>query len=86
LEKRLELHDKLAERAITKAEENLALRLDGMNEFRAQLTAQAATFVTREEFGVHMKNVEEKIVLLTKMIYIGIGILVTIQVLWRFIK
>jgi hypothetical protein len=40
-----------AEKAIAKAETATERRFEGVNEFRAQLSDQAARFVTRDELG-----------------------------------
>jgi hypothetical protein len=47
--------------AIIKAEGSLDKRLEGMNEFRAQLSSQTATFVTREIFDRYSKEMAEKV-------------------------
>jgi hypothetical protein len=36
--------------AIAKAEDAMAIRLEAMNEFRSQLTAERGTYLTKEEF------------------------------------
>ncbi len=46
-----------AERAIAKAEAATEKRFEGVNEFRAQLTDQAARFVTRDE----LRALEDKL-------------------------
>jgi glucose-6-phosphate isomerase len=86
LEKQLALRDQLTSKALIKADETLNLRLEGMNEFRAQLTQQTHTFVKQSEFKLHIEKVETKIEILTKLVYIGIGILLVLQVVWSFIK
>ena len=85
LEKQLALRDDLTAKALTKAEESLNVRLEGMNEFRSQLTQQARTFVSQSEFKLHIEKVETKIEWLTRLVYIGVGILLVIQIVWRYI-
>ncbi len=53
-------------RAIDKAESAMNERLQGMNEFRAQILTERVNFVTRESFDSHvrdkvteLKNIEE---------------------------
>lgn len=41
--------------------QNMEHRLDGMNEFRAQLSAQQRTFVTRELFDTRTSFVDERV-------------------------
>ena len=86
LEKQLALRDRLTEKAVVKAEETLNLRLQGMNEFRAELTKQAQNFVKQAEFNLHLEKLEAKINFLTKMVYIGIGILLVLQIVWKYLK
>lgn len=57
-----------AEKATIKAESATEKRFESVNEFRAQLTDQAATFVTRTEFDLQRLNYTEKIEDLTKRI------------------
>ena len=86
LEKQLALRDELTAKALVKADETLNLRLEGMNEFRAELTKQAHTFVKDSEFQLHVEKLESKINFLTKMVYVGIGILLVIQIAWRYVS
>ena len=51
LEQRLGQEAQLHQRAISKAEDSMNARLEGMNEFRAQMKDQQVTFLTRAEFG-----------------------------------
>ena len=85
LEKRLAMRDELTEKAIAVAERDLSRRLEGMNEFRSQLTSQAANFIDREEFEIHMARIEDKISALSKIVYIGIGVMLVLQFAWKFI-
>ena len=47
------------EKALTLASGSLSIRLDLMNEFRAQLTDQAATFFTRPEHDLYMNKTSD---------------------------
>jgi hypothetical protein len=40
--------------------ESLTARLDSMNEFRASLSDQSAHFITREEYGIAHRMLEEE--------------------------
>lgn len=46
--------------ALTKAEESMNQRLEGMNQFREQLNAQTQNFVTREVFEKYTKDLDVK--------------------------
>jgi hypothetical protein len=86
LEKRLNLRNELVDKALEKAEIAMGHRLDNMNQFREQLTKQAATFVEQKEFDYHTEAIAERISTLTKIVYIGMGVFLTIQILWQYIK
>lgn len=62
-----DLHDKahfmehqMTSEALNKADRALEIRLEGMNEFRAQLEKQAGAFLTREVFEQFIKELTEK--------------------------
>ncbi len=59
-------------------------RLEGMNEFRGQLKDQTAKFVTREEIDAKILNVDKDLRSLQRIVYIGIGITLTLQFLFKF--
>ena len=84
LDKRLQLRAELTDKALTKAEVILNARLESMNEFREQLSKQASTFIVREAFEIKQKVLEDKISNLAKFVYIGIGGIMTIQLLSKF--
>lgn len=50
----------LGQVAIEKAEEAINRRLETMNDFRAQLTEQQATFLARETFDSYVKDSDRK--------------------------
>lgn len=50
-----------AEKAVTKAEAAAEKRFESVNEFRAQLTDQNASFVTRVEFDSKVESMEKQI-------------------------
>ena len=47
--------------AQSKSEENLGYRLDSMNEFRSQLTDQAKTFLSKDEYRAAYETIVSKI-------------------------
>jgi len=55
------LEEKLASagKELTLAREALNERLQGMNEFRAALTDQAATFITRQEYNILANEIRD---------------------------
>lgn len=50
-----------SEKAITKAETAAEKRFESVNEFRGQLTDQAATFITRREFEQWRDSTQERV-------------------------
>lgn len=50
-----------AERAVSKSEAAQEKRLEGVNEFRAQLSDQAATFVRRDDVDVRIAAITERL-------------------------
>jgi hypothetical protein len=50
-----------ADKAVTKADAAAEKRFDAVNEFREQLSDQAAAFLPRAEFAVQHKSMEDKI-------------------------
>jgi len=47
------------ERSLTLARQSLEKRLEGMNEFRAQLQKQEGTFVTRKELDIILNTINK---------------------------
>lgn len=54
-----------AEKAVTKAEISSDKRFDAVNEFRAQLTDQTATFITRAEYEAQHAALQDRVSELT---------------------
>lgn len=67
------------------AAETLEKRLEGMNEFRAQLEKQTGTFLTKENFESRLLLVDSKLDALQKIVYIGLGGVLVLEVLLRFL-
>jgi len=97
LSNKIDIRTELNKLALEKAESEMNYRLEGMNEFRAQLTDQTATFVKKENIDILIKSIDEKVDSnftstdkkingTNKILYIGIGIMLVLQVLsiWVF--
>jgi hypothetical protein len=56
-------------------------RLDNMNEIREQLDRQIETFVSKSD----LKLFEQKLEALSKMVYIGFGIFLVLQIILVYI-
>ena len=83
LEEKVALLTREQVRALKKASLEIDRRLEGMNEFREQLNKQASTFITRDEYQLSLKLVEQKITNLSRILYIGIGIFIVLEVVLR---
>jgi uncharacterized coiled-coil protein SlyX len=59
--KYIEQHFELNERAIKKAEEAMLVRLETMNEFRAQINKERTDYVTKEALAVCEKNTDARL-------------------------
>ena len=82
LEKRLALRDELTEKALEKANQNLDFRLASLNH----LTERLSGFVTKSEYETRHENLVMQLAWLTKTVYIGMGILLVIEVAWKYLK
>ena len=85
LEARIVLMNDANSKALEVADKDLQRRLEGMNEFRAQLTTQAANFITRDLHDRELELIKAKLDNNTKLLYIGLGIVTAIQVIAKFI-
>lgn len=75
---------KILEKETENARSSMDKRLDGMNEFRDQLKDQAGRFITREEYEAKYEALVEKIDGIQKPIWIGIGVILTLEFLLKF--
>ena len=80
LQTEYEAHSQYTKIAMDKAETVMNIRLNSMNEFRAQLSDQASTFLTRDNYEVNHKLLETKIESLQKIVWTGIGMLLIVQI------
>lgn len=73
------------EHATKLAADSLEKRLDSMNEFRDQLKTQAGTFLTKESSESKIQILETKIESLQKIVYVGLGIFIVLEVLAKIL-
>ena len=66
--------------ALKKAEKEMERRLEGMNEFRAQLENQTREFITREQYELSERLINQKIDNLSRLVYIGVGMIIILEV------
>jgi hypothetical protein len=49
-------------------------RLEGMNEFRAEMSATDAKYMARSEYQVAYQAIGERVDVLARLVYVGLGI------------
>ena len=76
-----EAHERAAGAALATATEALDKRLEGMNEFRAQLTEQGRDFVTRTEYDAKHDALLNRLLVLERNAERTAGAIAT----WRFL-
>jgi hypothetical protein len=67
--------------ALQEAKKEMERRLEGMNEFRAQLEKQTKTFISRDEFSATEKLILQKVENISKLVYIGFGVFLMLQII-----
>ena len=70
---------------VDKVEKLNDLKHETMNEVREQLKDQADTFITEESFKLQHRLLENKIEVIQRFIYIGVGIWIVLQLLLGFL-
>lgn len=87
-----ELRWKLSETAINKAETAMTERMEASNNKFALLKEQAAVLPSkndlqglRTEFNIELKSLIGKVDLLAKLVYIGLGVLLVLEFVARFL-
>lgn len=70
---KMDLRFEASEKEVRLAREDMERRLEGMNEFRSQLSAQAGTFISRTEMRLEIEKLINRIVLLEKSINFETG-------------
>ena len=86
LEKRLELRDRLAQQALHLAADNLEKHLGDLNNARSELVRLQATFISKAEYEIRHETLMRDMSWLTKTVYIGMGILLVIEIVWKYLK
>jgi len=80
-ENNINLRFESTKEAVLKAELEMNRRLNSMNEFREQLKDQGFTFLTRAEYDLMHKALNEKVLNISKLVYIGLGIWLVVQII-----
>jgi len=77
LEDKIAIKEAKNQEALKSSKDEMNRRLEGMNQIRGQLQDQAKTFVSKDE----MKLIERDVKTLNKMVYIGLGIFLFVQLI-----
>ena len=80
LEQKMNITHIKNDEALRSAKDEMNRRLESMNEFRNQLEKQANTFISRDEYEPKHELVNQKVDSISKMVYIGVGILIVVQI------
>jgi hypothetical protein len=84
IEKILCVRFEALENATDKATEALNQRLETMNEFRTQILNERADFVSKVTYDSKHELLEQQIVSLSKLVYMGLGIIAAIEFAFKF--
>ena len=89
LEEKYAIINEKNDAALKKNDRAMNRRLRGMNEFRAQLERQTRTFMTKEEYGINERLMNQKMDTVTKIVYIGVGAVfvlnISLQLIFQFV-
>jgi hypothetical protein len=86
LEKRLELRDKLSQQALNLAADNLEKHLNDLNNAKAELARLQVSFISKSEYEARHDSIMKDMSWLTKTVYIGMGVLLVIEIVWKYLK
>lgn len=85
VEEKIELRFDSVDKALVLATDQMDKRLEGMNEFRAQLKDQSYNFLTKDAYEVRHQLIENKIETLQKFMWITMGIVMAIEFAFKFL-
>ena len=90
LDKALVLARELIEREKSQAKADLDHRLEGMNQFQKRMDRLEGTFATKDEISLLQKVVgtfatKDELTALWRIAWIGIGVMLTLQIVFKFI-
>lgn len=74
-----------AKEAVQVAETNSEKWRSNANEWRGAMSDREKNFMPKTEFEEYKKNTDEKISILQRLVYIGIGGLIVIEFLMKYI-
>lgn len=72
--------------AVRKAEDILELRLEGMNQFRDQIENERINYITKDLYEAHHSELQAEVANLERLVFIGLGIVLTLELVLRFVK
>jgi hypothetical protein len=83
---RLEEQIAAAKEALTLQSEEYQRRLDILNGEAGQLKAMQAKYLPREVADNEFKNIHSKIEALQRLVYIGVGVIIALEIILQIIK
>ena len=75
-----------AKEAVNKAETAADKRFEAVNEFRQTLSDQTSTFMSRTEYEAKYDALQKQLDVLTKLVYIGLGAVLALQIVLQYLK
>ena len=85
MEKALVLARELVDKERIDTKSTLEYRLAGMNEFQKRMDKLEGTFVTKENLTIYKDQTAKDIANISRLVYIGIGVVMAIQFLFRYV-
>jgi hypothetical protein len=70
--------------ASKKNDDAVNVRLEHMNEFRKQIQDERSFFLTKDHYENCHQYLENKIDSLTKLVYIGLGLVIAFEFIFKF--
>ena len=67
------------------ARNQVEYRLQGMNEFQKRMNKLEETFAVKENVGKDIDDLKDRINSNAKLLYIGIGVVLTLQIVFKFL-
>lgn len=74
------------EEAVKTAKDSMEHRLDNLNHIYAQMKEAQDEYLKKEIFEVSHRLIEQRVDALARLVYIGVGICVAVELLIRFLS
>ena len=74
------------EEAVKTAKDSMEHRLDNLNHVYAQMHEAQDEYLKKEIFEVSHRLIEQRVDSVSRLVYIGVGICITAEIVFRFLK